>query len=51
MAFKLDETLPNATQFEILKKNKVESGDWETHDVEAKKERVNQGVSNSNDEK
>jgi len=48
---RLDETLPNAEQSEILKENKADSGAWETHDTEAKKEKVSQAGSNSNDEK
>lgn len=47
----LDDTLPNTGKSEILKENKLESADWETHDAEAKKEKFSQAVSNSDDEK
>lgn len=48
---RFDEKLPNVAQSEILKENKVESGDLETHDTEAKKEKLSQAVSNSNDDR
>lgn len=50
-ASRFDEKLPNVAQSEILKENKVESGDLETHDTEAKKEKLSQAVSNSNDDR